>query len=331
MIMKNLVNDFDGDDSIKDVKGVALKVEESKTVVNENTTTEQLIQMMKNTPITNALTIKITTKLLLVVVLFSLVVGFSLGSMYTTITYLKQGNQVEKHIENIKESKSTEVKILEDNSIALNKSIEQKDILISNKQKEIDNLTKSLDSKNQEISSLNSELIIFKEREELYDKYEIAVMNTNGKRTDLTYEDIKYAEELSLSKGIPPKLIFYMMKLESNFNPKLQSSQSSARGLLQVIKGTGEYTHTKLLNKSKSTYNHDEMFDPKKNMEYAITYIDYTFDRSNGSVYEAMKRYSGGYSEFGIGDRYHQLVEGHMKKFGYSLQKAQEEYNKLNS
>lgn len=275
---------------------------------------------------TNVLTLKITSKSLLLIILISLVVGFSVGCMYTTINYLNKSlndQTVTLHKEEIKE--------IEKEKSELNSVIEEKDNAIKQKDEEIQKISKSLDSKDQEISKLNEELIIFRERSELYDKYEIAVMNTNNKRTDLSYNDIKYIEEFSLSKKIPPSLMFYMMKLESNFNPKLQSSQSSARGLLQVIKGTGEYTHTKLMNKSISSYNHDDMFDPRINAEYSITYMDYLFDRSNGNVYEMMKRYSGGYSEFGIGDRYHQLVEGHMKKFGYSLSKAQEEYNKLNS
>lgn len=300
-------------------KGIKKQLDEyEKDQVNE------MIDIIE--PMVNALMIKITAKSLLLIVLISLIVGFSIGSMFTTITYLKQDIKIEQAINHEKE-----ISMLNDKNKILENTISQKDTVLESKQKEIDGLVKSLDSKNQEISSLNDELFIFKERAELYDKYEIAVMNTNNKRTDLTYDDIKYAEELCLSKGIPPKLIFYMMKLESNFNPKLQSSSSSARGLLQVIKGTGEFTHTKLMNKPIETYNHDNVFNSRTNMDYAITYIDYTFDRAKGNVYEMMKRYSGGYSQFGIGDRYHQLVEGHMKKFGYSIAKAQEEYNKLNS
>ena len=80
-----------------------------------------------------------------------------------------------------------------------------------------------------EVSQVNrsyvDELNMFRSREELYDKYEYAIICA-GERTDLTYEEVQYAEELMLAEGLKPHLLIGSIMVESTANPVAVNKQS---------------------------------------------------------------------------------------------------------
>lgn len=195
----------------------------------------------------------------------------------------------------------------------------------------VEELTYKAQTRMQYINEQDKVMKEFRKREELFNKYEIAIMNTYSERTDMTYDELEYLDNLCKEKGIPTMMIISMIKLESNFNPNLKSKSSSAKGYMQVIKGTGKFTYEKVMGNPEGSYDHAMADNPKKNLELGVTYIDYLFDQSNGDVVEVIKRYSGWYSPYGIGDKYFEILNKHMAFSGYSLEKAQHEYNVLNS
>lgn len=192
-------------------------------------------------------------------------------------------------------------------------------------------LTNKAQTRMKYINEQNVALDEFRKRSELFNSYEIAIMNTYNKRTDMTYDELEYLDNLCKEKGIPTMMIVSMIKLESNFDPNLKSNESSAKGYMQVIKGTGKFTYENLMGNEKGSYDHSLADDPKTNLKLGVTYIDYLFDRSNGDVVEVIKRYSGWYSPYGIGQKYFDILSKHMSFSGYSLEKAQQEYNSMNS
>lgn len=222
------------------------------------------------------------------------------------------------------ENKDTEI-------LSLNNIIEDKNKVINNLHYERDELELKAISRRELLTEQNEILDILLKREELYDKSEIAVMNTCNKRTDMTYEEIEHLVETCEEKSLPYELFTYIIKLESNFNPTLESNQSSATGYMQVIEGTGRYTYEKVMGNPPGSYNHSMALDPKMNITLALNYFEYLFGRADEDVEEVLKRYSGFYSPYGIGYKYFDILDNHMDKFDYSISKAQLEYNRLNN
>lgn len=181
------------------------------------------------------------------------------------------------------------------------------------------------------INEQNVALDEFRKRSELFNSYEIAILNTYNNRTDMTYDELEYLDNLCKEKGIPTMMIVSMIKLESNFDPNLKSTESTAKGYMQVIKGTGKFTYENIMGNEKGSYDHSIADDPKTNLELGVTYIDYLFDVAKGDATEVIKRYSGWYSPYGIGDKYFEILNKHMSFSGYSLDKAQQEYNLMNN
>lgn len=180
------------------------------------------------------------------------------------------------------------------------------------------------------LAETENKLSIYEERSELFDKYEIAILNTNGTRTSLTYDDIKYIEEICEQYNVPASLVFYIMKVESNFTPDAKSSYSTATGLMQIIESTGESIHYNILGKTEP-YDHSIQLDVRTNALYAIAYLDYLLDRNDGDIDKTLMGYSGGYSEFGIGRLYHQKLENNMELFNESIETIQIDYEKNNN
>ena len=130
-----------------------------------------------------------------------------------------------------------------------------------------------------------------KDREELYDKYSYAIMY-NGKRTELTYDQIQYGEDLMVSKGLDPDLLFSIGMVESRFVENAKNPYSTASGYYQFLRGTGKFVYESLLAKDNS-YSHSYAMDGYKSTEMAVCYLDHLSERFDGNLFKMIKQYSG--------------------------------------
>lgn len=134
-------------------------------------------------------------------------------------------------------------------------------------------------------------------REELFDKYEY-VIKYNGKRTDVTYDQIKTAEDMMLEKGYDPNILFSIIMVESKGVENRESSRSTATGYGQFLSATGKYTYEQLMGNGTGTYNHSMAKNGDINIQMTYTYLDYLFTKTNKDLFKSIKSYSGGDNEF---------------------------------
>ena len=167
----------------------------------------------------------------------------------------------------------------------LNEMIFEQDAIIENMKYDNESLASEYDK-------LKESYDVLKEREELYDKYSYAIMY-DGKRTELTYDQLKYGEKLMKEKGLNPDLLFSIGMLESKYTEKCTNSASTARGFHQILVGTGKFLWEDILGNGKGTYDHSYAFDGYKNIEMCVAYLDYLNKTRDGNIVQMMKGYSG--------------------------------------
>lgn len=153
---------------------------------------------------------------------------------------------------------------------------------------DLDNQNKSLVQTNE---TYLSELEEFKLRDELFNKYEYALVN-NNKRTDITYDQLVTLEELLEDSYIKDQdLILALVMTESSGNEKATNDTSTAKGYGQFLDGTSNFVYTKLMN--EKNWNPNIAFDGTTNLEMMVEYIDYLYEKNNGDLYEIIKDYRG--------------------------------------
>lgn len=173
-----------------------------------------------------------------------------------------------------------------------------------------------------ETIDLQDELDAFKERAELYNKYEY-VLTTGPKkdRTDVTYEQIKFGEEKMIERGLDPHLLYSVVSVESRGTEKAKNSKSTATGYCQFLKGTARWVYEDLLK--KGTYNHNKALDGYINLEMGAEYLSYLMKSNNGDVYKSLLSYNGG--ELGA-NYYHKVNAVLSKNTSTNLDKIQSRY-----
>lgn len=138
--------------------------------------------------------------------------------------------------------------------------------------------------------SMKKEIKVYKEREELYNKYEYVIYDDSGNRTDITYDEIKYAEDLMNEKGYDPDLLFGIVMVESSATRNAKNSSSTATGYGQILAGTGKFVYEDLMN--AGAYSHSYALDGKKNLNMTVTYLDYLIQNKD-SLFSAVRQYCG--------------------------------------
>ena len=98
----------------------------------------------------------------------------------------------------------------------------------------------------------------------------------------------KYAEEYS----VPKELVFAVIKVESKFDPNVESS-AGAIGLMQMLPSTYKWLTTKLGDE----YWQGSLYDPETNIKYGTYYLQYLYSRF-GSWEKAIIAYNWGEGNF---------------------------------
>lgn len=164
--------------------------------------------------------------------------------------------------------------------------------------------------------SMVDELNQLRTRAELYNKYEYAVIDELGKRTELTYEEIKLGETLMLEKGYDPHLMMGSIMVESHGSPDVVNYSSGATGYGQFLNSTAEWVWTKLMG--KDNYYSDLRKDGETNIRMMAEYYDYLYD-TVGSTYNVVKCYSGNQTDSGTRE-YLRKLNSHTRRVGVTVE-----------
>lgn len=182
---------------------------------------------------------------------------------------------------------------LKDNYSYLEKNYES----VSTSMKELAIISNELEQQNYELVTSNQQyyeqLCSFGDRKELFDKYEYAIIDDAGKRTDITYDQLKKLEELVENSKIKDEdLILAWIMTESTGQEKAKNPNSTAKGYGQILNSTSKFIHQTLLDYDTDWYP-DIALDGDANLEMMVAYIDYLYEENNGNLYEIIKDYSG--------------------------------------
>lgn len=144
---------------------------------------------------------------------------------------------------------------------------------------------------------MKSDLIKYEQREELFDKYEYAIIDKYENRTDITYEQILTLEDLVKEYPInDTDLILSIIMTESRGIETAQNSESTAKGYGQLLNSTAKYAYNELLNYDEilcTNYSYDMALDGDLNIEMMVAYINYLYEYNGYSVEAAINSYRG--------------------------------------
>ena len=148
----------------------------------------------------------------------------------------------------------------------------------------------------------------------------------------LKYEEpvYRYAE----AYGLPPSLVFAVIRTESGFDPDAESS-AGAKGLMQLVDGTYEWVQDRLMDDPQPS---DKIFEPEVNIRSGCCLLQYLIGRF-GNVETALAAYNAGsgnvakwlkdarYSDDGVTLKAIPYAE--TKNYVERVTKAQEAYQEL--
>ncbi len=170
----------------------------------------------------------------------------------------------------------------------------------------------------QNTEEIKKELTFFREREELYDKYEYVIMY-GGKRTDMTYDMVSYGEDIMKEKKVDPNLLFGLIMVESHAVEKAQNKTSTARGFCQLLASTARSYYENILKKGK--YNHELAYDGYINIEIGSELVARNMEKYNGDTHKVIQLYRG------LNDPvYYAAVDRYVNRGGTSLRQIANEY-----
>lgn len=157
--------------------------------------------------------------------------------------------------------------------------------------KELKKTTKAYKELSKQYDDVESNYNTLKNRKELYDKYSYAIIDSAGKRTDLSYDDIQYGEDLMKKYGYNPHILFGIFGVESGYKEDAANKKSTARGYGQLLAGTAKYVYEDILD--KGTYTHSYALNGKTNIELTTAYLNYLMDKNHNDLFKSISNYCG--------------------------------------
>lgn len=135
------------------------------------------------------------------------------------------------------------------------------------------------------------------QNQQIISRYNFVLKDTENEKTDMTNDLILYGYKLMKKKGLDPSLLFGIIMVESEGHKGLKNPDSGAAGLGQFIEDTGVFVYEKLMG--KSNYDHSYTpYIPKTNIEMIVVYLDYLYNKYQGSTLDVLKQYCGGDEAF---------------------------------
>ena len=246
-----------------------------------NTTKNKKVMKLKNR----------IKKAVLKVVLLLVVVGGMMGIFKLKLDIVNANHDA---ILEEKEATIEKLKALNNSNKSTIEHLEAENKELSDTTDDLISTTKELNSQLKDLvsdnKSLQKENKAYREREELYNKYEYVIYDDAGDRTDMTYDEIKYAEDIMSEKGYDPDLLFGIVMVESSGQRTCKNATSTATGYGQFLLGTGKFVYEDLLK--AGTYSHDYAYNGKTNLNMMATYLDYLI-KQKGSLFPAIRQYCG--------------------------------------
>lgn len=161
---------------------------------------------------------------------------------------------------------------------------------------ELISISDELDKENQELAKTNDsyyeELLELRSRAELYDKYDYAIVDETGTRTDITYDELRTLEDLVNDSSINDEDLFLSwIMTESGGKVDATSATSTAKGYGQFLNSTSKFVYTSLLG--NTDWNSNVAYDGECNLEMMVAYVDYLYKQSGGDLYQVIRCYRG--------------------------------------
>jgi len=136
----------------------------------------------------------------------------------------------------------------------------------------------------------------------------------------ISLELIKYVDDKCQEWDVNPHWMWAIYDLETGMNPSLDNAAGSgARGLGQVMPGTGKKLWEQILGHGAGSYTHQIAYDPFVNAEITVCHIERNI--AIGSMSNAIELYSGG-----GGSDYYNIVIEKGKKHGITLTEENAHY-----
>ncbi len=114
-----------------------------------------------------------------------------------------------------------------------------------------------------------------------------------GKVEEITHPDdfSEYISKYALEYNIPESVIYAVIKVESDFDPKAESSVGAC-GLMQMMPRTFEWlTSDEHLGEN---LHRSKLFDPEVNIKYGCYYLNYLYEKFDRNWSTAFAAYNGG-------------------------------------
>lgn len=213
----------------------------------------------------------------------------------------------------VKENQNLNLVVSKNNEVLTEKNNKIMELTFENNELHI--IIDEIDDQIKEVETVNKsyvdELNELRNRSELYDKYEYAIVY-GGERTELTYEEIQYGEDLMVARGHNPHLMFGSIMVESSGKTTAVNASSGATGYGQFLDSTAKWVWTKLLG--NRTYSSSIRKDGMKNILMMAEYYDYLYNEK-GSTFKVIKQYSGNSTDAGAA-QYLAKINSFTKKVG---------------
>lgn len=165
------------------------------------------------------------------------------------------------------------------------------------------------------VSNQEEELMAYREREELYDKYEWALYDKSGRKTDITYAQIQSLQEYCDEKGYTTNMVDLVLAVamkESTGNEKAYNASSGATGYCQLLGSTARMVYTKL--QGNTGYTHDVALDGEKNLQMAADYLQYLYEYHRNDPIKMINSYRGAHVQ-----SYINTIDEYLKKNDLSI------------